>query len=294
MQDQEGGVILNKGLKHVLGFLILIVISMVLLVVEYRHNQKHISYTATPRRWATIALSPITQVSEQTALKIRTLYHRLNSSDDLWKENKKLTQEIQELRTALQLSREQNEQMQRVITLTSDTVVATHIRDVIPAEVVSYRVSPFRCVMVINRGDDAGITVNSTVAHGENLVGSVISTTRTSSMVRLITDPRSVVSGLVSNTRQLCLVKSRGPKEPLRLMMDRTTSRPETDDIILSSGINTSIYPKGLVIGKISTIERNPRGEVTADILPAVDFNRLEEVMIIPPSHRALPGPAIQ
>ncbi len=135
--------------------------------------------------------------------------------------------------------------------------------------------------MIINKGKDDGVVVNTPVAYGKSLVGSVISTTPSSAVVRLLIDPRTVVSGVIEDSRQLCLVKSQGANLPLQLIMERTTASPRPHSLVLSSGIDTSIYPKGLVIGKIITVQKNERGELTAEVQPEVDFNRIEEVLVI-------------
>ena len=53
------------------------------------------------------------------------------------------------------------------------------------------------------------------------------------------------------------------------------------DDIVVTSGLG-GIFPKGLPIGKISRIGEG-LGElfIDIDITPAVDFSKLEEVLVI-------------
>jgi len=274
----------HRGVKHFLGFLFLSVISVALLLFEHGQSRRPHPHATSTRQWATAAFTPITRVSEETLDSLKDLYNRIRSSDTLWDENRRLTSEVHRLQTALQLSREKTLQLNRLVSLTSDTVVAVHYERIIPAEILAFRVTPLSSVIVVDKGSEDGVTVNSTVAHGKNLVGQVISTSRTSSVIQVLNDPKSVVSGIVCDVRQLCLVKSQGPNKPLRLMMERTTFRLKENDLVISSGINTSIYPKGLIIGTITKVERNPRGEVTADLTPAVDFTTIEEVMIIPAS----------
>ena len=52
-------------------------------------------------------------------------------------------------------------------------------------------------------------------------------------------------------------------------------------DVVITSGLG-NIYPKGIKVGTVSRIERESYG-ITQDveINPAVDFGRLEEVVIL-------------
>ena len=52
-------------------------------------------------------------------------------------------------------------------------------------------------------------------------------------------------------------------------------------DVVITSGLG-NIYPKGIRVGKVSRIERESYGITqNVEITPAVDFGRLEEVVIL-------------
>jgi len=51
-------------------------------------------------------------------------------------------------------------------------------------------------------------------------------------------------------------------------------------DLVVTSGIDT-IYPKGLVIGKVETVEKNGPAFKRIVVKPAVDFSQIEEVLIV-------------
>ncbi len=53
------------------------------------------------------------------------------------------------------------------------------------------------------------------------------------------------------------------------------------DDIIVSSGINT-MYPKGIIIGTVTKINKDRSGFFQSiAVQPAVDFSKLHEVLIV-------------
>jgi rod shape-determining protein MreC len=51
-------------------------------------------------------------------------------------------------------------------------------------------------------------------------------------------------------------------------------------DVLVTSGIDT-IYPKGLVVGRIEVVDKNGPAFKKIIVKPAVDFSRLEEVLVV-------------
>jgi rod shape-determining protein MreC len=55
----------------------------------------------------------------------------------------------------------------------------------------------------------------------------------------------------------------------------------EKDDYVLTSGLG-GVFPKGLMVGKVSDIQKSRRGMFqNIEIEPAVDFTQLEYLIII-------------
>ena len=51
-------------------------------------------------------------------------------------------------------------------------------------------------------------------------------------------------------------------------------------DVVVTSGID-GIYPKGFVIGRIESVERSGGAYKRITVKPAVDFNGIEEVLVV-------------
>jgi len=78
--------------------------------------------------------------------------------------------------------------------------------------------------------------------------------------------------------------------------MPRMVNIPKTADVVEGDVIVTSgfggIYPKGLVVGLVSELKNDTGGLLKVALLePAVDFQRLEDVMVITASREAPPEP---
>ena len=70
------------------------------------------------------------------------------------------------------------------------------------------------------------------------------------------------------------------------------TADVKAGDLVVTSGID-GIYPKGFVIGTVETVERGPGSYHEIRVSPAVDFSRLEEVLVVltpPPGHDTAPA----
>ena len=51
-------------------------------------------------------------------------------------------------------------------------------------------------------------------------------------------------------------------------------------DLVVTSGIDT-IYPKGLVVGRVETVEKSGPSFKRIIVKPAVNFSQLEEVLVV-------------
>jgi len=135
------------------------------------------------------------------------------------------------------------------------------------------------------------------LAGGGALVGVVVDVGRNFSHVRLISDTRSVVIGLVETSRATGDVQGQlgGP-----LVMSRI---PVTDEVtagetVVTAGIDLggdvrSPYPRGLLIGTVVDVRKDPNAVVqSAFVQPAAPLDRLEFVLVITDAEPfAVPAP---
>lgn len=156
--------------------------------------------------------------------------------------------------------------------------------DFLGANIIGKDMGNWFNVFTIDRGVQDGIGNNFAVITSKGLVGRVIGTDLISSRVISIIDEGSTVSARISKTRDLVVVKG-----DLKLKDEglcRLDYIPPDVDVSVGDKIETSglggIYPKGIIIGEIKEVRRRS-SELNryAIIKPAVDFKRLEEVLIL-------------
>ncbi len=138
---------------------------------------------------------------------------------------------------------------------------------------------------IIDKGMEDGIEAGMNVLAGSGLVGIVSETGKNWSRVRSIIDDDSNVSGMSIKTQDTCIVSG-----DLKLMKENGLIRVEMISMDADITENTEIvtshisdrYLQGILIGYIQDIRIDSSNMTkTAYLRPAVDFERLDEVLII-------------
>jgi rod shape-determining protein MreC len=94
------------------------------------------------------------------------------------------------------------------------------------------------------------------------------------------------VGAILQETRETTgIVEGMGESNVLRMINIPYYADVEKGERVISSGLSQT-YPKGITIGTIFKVTREPSGLVqSATITPAVDFDKLEEVLVIKNYH---------
>jgi rod shape-determining protein MreC len=152
------------------------------------------------------------------------------------------------------------------------------------AAVIGRDPSPFLHYIIINRGSNDDIRRGMPVVTNQGLVGRVDAVIADAARVQLITDPASSVNVRLQNakTSAVALGSVTGDVS-LDLITQNVTLQP--GDLILTSGLGGG-YPADLIIGQIVTT-RTLEFQLfqQATVQPAVDFSRLEIVLVITNFH---------
>jgi rod shape-determining protein MreC len=138
--------------------------------------------------------------------------------------------------------------------------------------------------VTINVGAQQGVEVGMPVVSGGSaLVGRIAQVGPRTAKVRLLTDADSSVAGLLQTARVTGLVNGQPgePDDTLRMEWIPQDESVGVGDIVLTSGLG-GFMPKGLVVGQVTDV-RQMDFELyqAATVRPAVDFARLELVLVI-------------
>ncbi|NLW90707.1 MAG: rod shape-determining protein MreC [Syntrophomonadaceae bacterium] len=154
--------------------------------------------------------------------------------------------------------------------------------NLISARVVARNSQNWYKYLVIDQGQEAGVVKDMAVISPQGLVGRVGSVSRNSAQVILITDRETAVGAILQKTRETRgIVEGLGNSSQLRMVNIPYYSKIEKGNIVVTSGLS-KVYPKGIAIGKISKVTKEPSGLLlTAQLKPMTDFDKLEEVLVI-------------
>lgn len=190
--------------------------------------------------------------------------------DDLTAENSRLTQNVSELarlQELYQLDQQYNEY------------------DKIAAEVIAKNSGNWYSTFTINRGSEDGILVDQNVIAGSGLVGIVTEVGAHWATVRSILDDSSNVSAMTVSTSANCVVcgdlrlMDEGKLQFIHLKDDE--DKVQEGEKIVTSAVSDK-FLKGILIGYVSEIEEDPNNLTkTGTLTPAVDFEHLQEVLVI-------------
>ncbi len=148
------------------------------------------------------------------------------------------------------------------------------------AAVIGRDPSPFLHYIIINRGSNDDIRRGMPVVTNQGLVGRVDAVIADAARVQLITDPASTVNVHLQHAdADAVLLGSVTGDISLDMLSHDVTVEP--GDLVLTSGLGGG-YPPDIILGQVVTV-RSLEFELfqQATVQPAVDFTRLEIVLVI-------------
>ena len=134
--------------------------------------------------------------------------------------------------------------------------------------------------IILNKGEAAGIREQMGVMTPAGVVGRIVRTSGSTSIALLVVDPNVAIAGMIQRTRDEGIVQ--GTSEGLVRMKYLPPHAPvKKGDDVVTSGL-TGGFPREVPIGKVSRVEESEDNLFqTAEIVPAVQFRYLDEVLIV-------------
>jgi rod shape-determining protein MreC len=198
--------------------------------------------------------------------------------DDVKDENARLRKRLAELRS----ERARLDQLElEVAQLRKAEQIKVAAAPVRTAEVISGPLNSFDHTIEIDRGSDDGVKNGMVVItggvdgsdKGAQVLGRVIDTTSGSAVVELITEPSFAVGVRLENgDRGTAQGRGRG-KDLLVDGIERTT-KVKKGDVVDTSGLDRSPFPKDLQVGRVTKVHRSAGSDTkTIEIRPTADLD---------------------
>ena len=154
----------------------------------------------------------------------------------------------------------------------------------VAAQVISRDPNNWNSTITINKGSRDGLTVDMNVLAGEGLVGIITEVGYNYSIVRLIVDDSSNVTGMFLKSGDTAYVKGN-----LELMdsglIDLELIKKDSDvqigyEVVTSN--NSNKFLPSILIGYVESLTTDPTNMTMSGTLrPAVDFTKLDIVLVI-------------
>lgn len=162
----------------------------------------------------------------------------------------------------------------------------------IAGKIVGQDSTPESISFIINVGSDHGIVPRLPVVSYEGVVGTISKVYSKSSVFVSIIDPAHDMDGTITRSKARFIVEGSGRKglSGRLKFLDRAEDVRVGDEVV-ASGMD-GIFPKGIKIGTLVKVDRPRTGVLQeAELRPAVDFGKIEEVLVILPPAKGPIGP---
>ena len=259
--------------------IIIIVCSVILLGVEQVTDG-----TVPLRMIANYTVIPMQKGISYVGRFMSDLSENFKTLEEMKKENKELQTKVDELTIDNTRLRQEQYELERLRDLYKlDQNYSDYEK--IGAHVIANNGSNWFNDFTIDKGSNDGIKVDCNVLAGSGLVGIVTEVGPNYARVRSIIDDSSNISAMILSTSDTCIV--RGDLKQMsdgRIRFEKLANNDneiEVGEQVVTSHVS-SRFLQGLFIGYISEIEVDSNNLTRSGyITPAVDFTKLQEVLVI-------------
>ena len=196
----------------------------------------------------------------------------------LRQENKELRAALDRLRGRVNSMREADlasRRLRRLLNFSADRNLP-----LLGAEVVSWDPEAWFKTIIIDRGSSDGVRTGMPVASDSGVVGRVVGVSPAYAKVLLMIDYNSSIDAFVQRSRVRGILAGRSEKKCVLKYVLKNDDLIR-GDVMVTSGLG-GVFPKGLPLGTVSRVRTTGHDVfLEVEVTPAVDFNRLEEVLVI-------------
>jgi len=258
--------------------LLLVLTSVTIITLDFRGDGSGV--ISTLRDGARDVFAPIRSAADTVVSPVTDFVGGVTDYGDLESENARLRDRIDELeREEIEADDAQRERTELLALLN-----LRFARDIpqVAARVVGAPVSNFELTVEIDRGRQDGVEDGMPVVASGGLVGRVVTTSDTRSVVLLITDPTSAVGVRLARSGDVGVAEGTGRNRQLDIEFIDARTQVRRGEPVVTSGLQNSIFPPSIPVGRVESATV-PVGSVEQEVTvePAVDLDRLVFVKVL-------------
>jgi rod shape-determining protein MreC len=254
----------------------LVFLSLVIATIDFRGKVAYPSFALS-------FFSPIQQGIASSMQWLSNIRERVFVRFDLVDEREKLIKNIELLESRVAMLEEaklENIRLRKLLQFKEREEFSELLERTIGARVIARDPVSWHQALFVDRGIEDGLAVGMPVINYEGIVGYISQVWLGTAKVRLVLSSDVFVGAIVQRTRVAGVITGKGGAtglcEMIYLPIDADIKE---GDIIVSSGVGGK-YPSGIRLGTVLSVVREDYFQ-RAIILPAVDFSRLEEVLVL-------------
>ncbi len=262
-----------------------IVIVLLALAVPFwflRASMRDPRQSSGPDKVIVRIASPIQYAAATLARGISNLWGEYIYLVDVNDDNASLLSQnarLQERVRKLEALEEENRRLRRLLDMKANAR-----GDAVSAQVIGKSTNDFfRVIRVTLDKESRDIGPNLPVLSADGVVGTTIKGAGDTVDVRLVVDAGAAVDAIVQRTGARAFVRGSGDDRKYSCNVEyvQRTDEVEVGDLLVTSGVGRR-FPKNIPIGVVTQVIKRDFGVYQQVIAaPAVDFSRLEEVVII-------------
>jgi rod shape-determining protein MreC len=263
----------SKKTVLILAGILLISVNLILLAVATRRP-----VASGLGRTAIAFVAPFQELTHYVVKTVRDVWWRYLFLSSVAEENQRLLQDLGAAQQHIVQQRELELENQRLRDLLE--FKRSLQSPAVPAEIIGRDPSAWFKTVIIDKGHADGLRRGMPVVSSLGVVGQIIEVSGRQSRLLLIIDRNSGADALVQRTRARGIVKGTSQDE---CYLDYVLHADDVraGDLVVTSGYD-GIYPKGLLIGTVEAVDfKGGDFFKEVQIRPAVDFDKLEEVLVI-------------
>ena len=255
------------------------VICFVLIFISYQYPEK----TERVRRLAADFVSPMQRGVNRIGKAINNRLDNFSDINELIEENARLKEELDQLKYENKMIQQDNHEIETYRSLFElDQKYITYPK--VAARIISRDSNSFYSSFTIDKGSNHGIKKDQNVLAGNGLVGIVTEVFSDSAKVRAIIDDSNNLSGMFLRSEDTCIVSGNLKSMSqgyIDISMISINADIEENSEIVTSHISDK-YHQGILVGYAVDITTDASNMAKkAKLIPAVDFEHLETVLII-------------
>jgi len=260
---------------------VIFALSIFIALVLISHS---FGWTSSVESGALLISNKLASVIYSVSKTMGDVRYTVNHFRTLSRENKELQELVNKLQVENVRMKEveaENRNLRKLLNFTRENPTYSFKGAQVVGKVLGYDPNPFLQYIILDVGSDDGIREGMPVVTDRGLVGRISHVYSHTSKVLLITDPDSAVSGLLQTSRLTGIVRGRGAH--VDLLMDYLPQHEKVakGEIVITSGMGGE-FPKNLIIGQVTeVIQKDYNIFQKAVVHPSVDFDRLENVLVI-------------